>query len=314
MLPEENEMNITHRPYAGIRDFILMTSILAIGRKTDSQAHYAHIGDLSWWMFYNDLDDSHWPKHICLWEQEDHTVGWTLLDLNWRSFDLFLLPRLRGSAEEALMLDWSVAQLTDLIRLQGGSEIQTMWIAEHDATRIQQLEQRGFCRGTYAMWYLERSLRTPIAEPQLPEGFTVRPIAGETEFKVRALASHDAFGSQKPFEEYWPRYQRFVHSPVYGPSLDLATLTPDQRMASFCIAWPDPVNHIGLFEPVGTHPDFRNLGLGKAVMIEGLRRLQNYGMTAAMVCVECDNQAAQELYQAVGFEKKYQLRTYVKSI
>jgi ribosomal protein S18 acetylase RimI-like enzyme len=29
-----------------------------------------------------------------------------------------------------------------------------------------------------------------------------------------------------------------------------------------------------MFEPVGTHPDFQGQGLGKAVMTEGLRRMQ----------------------------------------
>jgi len=69
-----------------------------------------------------------------------------------------------------------------------------------------------------------------------------------------------------------------------------------------------------LFEPVGTHPDFQSLGLGRAVVTEGLRKLQNWGMKRAAVCVETDNLAAQGLYKAVGFQKQYQLLTYVKTI
>ena len=98
-------MKITHRPYAGIRDFIVMTSILAIGRKTDTHAHYIHIGDLSWWMFYTDHPDSHWQDHICLWEDDGDIIGWTLLDPHWCSFDVYLLPRLRASVEEAYILE-----------------------------------------------------------------------------------------------------------------------------------------------------------------------------------------------------------------
>ena len=38
----------------------------------------------------------------------------------------------------------------------------------------------------------------------------------------------------------------------------------DGRGASACTIWFDPVNAVGLFESVGTHPDFRGKGLGKA--------------------------------------------------
>ena len=69
-----------------------------------------------------------------------------------------------------------------------------------------------------------------------------------------------------------------------------------------------------MFEPVGTHPDFQSQGLGRAVVAEGLRQLQNCGMTRASVCTEFNNLAAQSLYKAVGFQKEYQLRTYIKTI
>ena len=164
------------------------------------------------------------------------------------------------------------------------------------------------------MWYLECPLQEALPEPQLPDGYSLRQVTGGRDIKTRADLAYRAFGSHKPFDEYWPRYQRFADSPVYVSSLDLVTIAPEGDFSSFCIAWPDPVNHIGLFEPVGTHPDFRARGLGKAVLTEGLRQLQNCGMHSAAVCVEIDNLDAQSLYQAVGFRKKYQLQTYVKRI
>lgn len=307
-------MKITRRPYQGLKDFIAMTSILAIGRKTDTTAHYVHTGDLSWWMFYSDYTDSHWQKHITLWECDGKTIGWSLLDPAWRSFDMYVLPQLRSSTIEDQLLDWSIDCLTRIVHQQGEKEIQTMWVAEHDTERISQLEQRGFQRGEYAMWNLECSLEERLPEPHVPNGFGLRQVAGEEDIKPRAAAAYRAFGSRQPFDEYWPRYQRFADSPVYVSSLDLVTIAPQGDFSSFCIAWPDPVNHIGLFEPVGTHPDFQSQGLGRAVVTEGLRQLQNCGMYRASVCVETDNPAAQALYQAVGFQKTYQLLTYIKNI
>jgi ribosomal protein S18 acetylase RimI-like enzyme len=97
-------------------------------------------------------------------------------------------------------------------------------------------------------------------------------------------------------------------------SFDLVTVAPGGDFSSFCIVWPDPVTHIGLFEPVGTHPDYESQGLARAVVTEGLHQLQNCGMLRATVCVEVDNLAAQGLYEAVGFEQQYQLYTYIKKI
>jgi len=307
-------MLITHRPYQGLRDFIAMKSILVIGRKTDKTSYYIHPGDLSWWMFYSDYDEAHWQSHVCIWERNGQTIGWTMLDPDWRSFDVYLLPDLHGSAIEENILNWSIDQLTKMVRQQGGTEIQTVWVAEHDTTRIQQLEQRGFQYSGYAMWYLERPLNEKLPVPQLPYGYNLRQVAGNEDIKPRAAAAHRAFASRKPFNEYWPRYQRFADSPVYFSSFDLVTVAPEGDFSSFCVAWPDPVNHIGLFEPVGTHPDYQSQGLGRAVITEGLHQLQNCGMQRAAVCVEADNLAAQGLYEAVGFQKQYQLITYVKTI
>jgi len=192
----------THRPYQGLKDFIVMTSILAIGRKTDTTAHYVHTGDLSWWMFYSDHSDSHWHEHICLWVCDGKTIGWSLLDPDWRSFDVYVLPELRSSTTEDYILDWSIDCLTTIARQKGAEEIQTVWVAEQDTGRIHQLEKRGFQQGEYAMWYLECPLEESVPEPQIPNGFGLRQVAGYDDIKPRAAAAYQAFGSGQPFDEY----------------------------------------------------------------------------------------------------------------
>jgi mycothiol synthase len=307
-------MNLKSRPYTGLQDFIVMTSILAVGRKTTRRPYYVHPGDLSWWLFYADHDDAHWGTHVWVWEQDGQAVGWSLIDPDWYSFDVYLLPEMRGTPEEARVLDWTIERLSEAVHQNGGDRIRTVWVSEHDEDRIGQLHQRGFDQDEKYMWYLERALNAQIPEIMAPSDFRVRSIRGAEEIYQRAAASYDAFGSTRQFEEYWPRYERFMQSPVYNSNYDLVTEAPDGEFASFCIVWPDPVNRVGLLEPVGTHTNFQKMGLGRTVVTAGLRQLQAWGMNRAMVCAEHDNLAAIQLYRAVGFEKKHKLLTFVKDL
>ena len=77
--------------------------------------------------------------------------------------------------------------------------------------------------------------------------------------------------------------------------------SPDGRGASACTIWFDPVNAVGLFGPVATHPDFPGRCLGKAVMAEGLRRMKAAGMQRAIVGFDPNNVAARALYTSMGF-------------
>ena len=52
---------------------------------------------------------------------------------------------------------------------------------------------------------------------------------------------------------------------------------------------------------MGTHPDFQRRGLGKAMMLEALRRLKDRGMISAVLCTNVDNTPAIKLYESVGF-------------
>jgi ribosomal protein S18 acetylase RimI-like enzyme len=105
-----------------------------------------------------------------------------------------------------------------------------------------------------------------------------------------------------------------MQSPVYDPELDVVAVAPDGRIGAFCIVWPDPVNKVGLFEPVGTHPDFQRRGLGKAVMSEALRRLRERGMTEACVCTNANHTPAVRLYESVGFRTVDIHLTYTKDL
>ena len=94
-----------------------------------------------------------------------------------------------------------------------------------------------------------------------------------------------------------------MRHPAYIPDLDLVAVAPDGSLAAFCVCWLGKHREIsGQIEPLGVHPRWRRLGLGRAILSEGLRRLHLHGAT--QVYVETDNyrNAAFGLYESAGFQ------------
>lgn len=307
------------QPYRDSSDLEKMLSILIEGRKANNGAYYVHTGDLSWWLFYHDPEEPLWEQ-IALWEDDDgQLLGWALFTPGEGYFDVFVHPSLTGTQQAGQMHAWAEEQIAEKVKARGGKTIRVMWIFETDVARRQLLEERGFSLAgpdphLGQMIYFTRSLAEPCTTPPLPDGFVVRSTAGEREVEARAAAQYGAFQSKWEWERYVARFRRFMQSPVYDPERDVAAVAPDGRFAAFCIFWLDPVNKVGLFEPVGAHPDFQKKGLGKAVLLEGLRRMKTNGLETAIVCAEADNEAAIKLYESVGFRVANKLCMYVKDV
>lgn len=130
--------------------------------------------------------------------------------------------------------------------------------------------------------------------------------------QARPYLLHGSHRLNDHWEHYAAVYAQFMGSAVYDGARDLFVRAPDGRGASACTIWFDPVNAVGLFEPVGTHPDFQGQGLGKAVMAEGLRRMKAAGMQRAIVGFDPNNAAALALYTSMGFRASCYFAIYRK--
>jgi ribosomal protein S18 acetylase RimI-like enzyme len=103
----------------------------------------------------------------------------------------------------------------------------------------------------------------------------------------------------------------------YRAGLDCVVEGPGGRLVSYCLAWLDPDNRAGEFEPVGTHPDFRRIGLGEAVCRFALARLEQEGATRAVVYAVADdpgNRGPKTLYESVGFVESSRFLRYAADL
>lgn len=62
--------------------------------------------------------------------------------------------------------------------------------------------------------------------------------------------------------------------PQYQPELDIVAVASDGSLAGFCVGWLNSERHTGLIEPLGVHPRFHHLGIGRALLLEALRRFR----------------------------------------
>ena len=72
----------------------------------------------------------------------------------------------------------------------------------------------------------------------------------------------------------------------------MVAVARDGTIAAYVNCWLDPVNRIGDFGPVGARPAYRRRGLTRAVLLEGMRRLQAAGMDRVCVSTGVTNTAA----------------------
>ncbi|MFV2015071.1 MAG: GNAT family N-acetyltransferase, partial [Candidatus Heimdallarchaeota archaeon] len=76
----------------------------------------------------------------------------------------------------------------------------------------------------------------------------------------------------------------------------------------------DPISKITQLEPIGTHPDYRKLGLGKALILEGLRRSMIYGASLFYIGDAAISPAANKLYDITGFTEVIKEYAWSKEI
>ena len=89
--------------------------------------------------------------------------------------------------------------------------------------------------------------------------------------------------------------KQMLSSPMINPELVMAVAAPDGNYVSHCTMWYSPGDFYCYVEPVATDFEYRKLGLGKAVVLEAIRRCGAFGARQAVVG------SGQQFYYSIGF-------------
>ena len=301
-------MHATSREYRGAEDDDLLRSFLLDARAGGNLAGW-HPGDLVWRFFLHSLRHD-LGETVRLWlDSRGRLRAFAIVTPRSRAgnllFDGQAHPQAGGRALWDEMLSW-IESLAGVAHPPPRVIATDVGVYDADEAQAAALGARGYRPTGDEALLLARSLQAPIPPPALPAGFRLRPVAGLQEAARRAEAHRDAF---HPSRITAAAYERLMSTPGYDAQWDLVAEAPDGCLAAFCLVWLDAANGSGEFEPVGTRRAFRRLGLARAVLLEGLRRLAEAGAQTALVGpIDAGDDIALALYRSAGFRPAHHLR------
>ncbi len=148
-----------------------------------------------------------------------------------------------------------------------------------------------------AAFYLDKT----STDYKLPEGFHITSMKEtfdlEQYYRVLWKGFNHELNGEGAFE-FTEEDEQDARNEMLRPNVDLnlkiAVVAPDGNFVSYCGMWYDSEAGFAVIEPVATDPDYRKLGLGKAAVLEGIRRVGELGAKMALVG------SSQQFYYSIG--------------
>lgn len=198
------------------------------------------------------------------------------------------------------------------LRERGGAAIEvSVW--DEDRELLSTLKQLGYePSGTYGDELVHASIAAP-RRPKLPDGFSMRWL--EPELDDAYVDLHRAAWSTWAPSTYDRQMHASVTSmPDFERELVPIIAAPDGTLAAYCIAWFDRRTQTTEIEPLGTHPEYRRLGLAHGIVQEVLYRSAERDAKSVMVWSVSTNPEARRLYESSGFRSQRVLREHRRTL
>lgn len=303
-------MSATQNPFKDEADLQAMAALV-----NAFPAENMHVTDLPYRFSSWALD---YPENVGLWRDEGgDLLGWAAMQTPFWTIDYACHPEAERTLHPKI-LAWADERARAIVDGPSGRPIWFINVFTTQRDRMRELEEAGYAsqadvgENSWTKVLMRCDGSMPVAEYDLPSAFVIRPLAGESEVQAYVDLHRAVFESNSMTSEW---RLRTLQRPEYIPELDLVAVAPDGRLAAFCVCWLNSTSTAGVrgrVEPLGVHADFRKLGMGRGILSNGLRRLQDLG--AESMYVETDNYRDEAflLYEAVGFRTAQDVLVYRK--
>jgi ribosomal protein S18 acetylase RimI-like enzyme len=304
------KMKIVSRRYNRDEDFTLIMSFLS-RTYADTQSYQ------NW--FPDRFENSHerWINDIRIWEQTDDSTSPPKVKIialaNPESKNhYFIQIDPPYSFIEQEIIEWIEKQCLEKKQDSNKSETLKIISVKGNKPRENLLIKLGYQKEEIAGFIRVRPLDLSIPEFLCPNGFRIRNVKDSSDYTQLAALIRLIFGHGEWFNT--GILEEIAESSFYKKELDLVAVEPNGKIVSFCTFRMDPVSKITNLEPMGTHPDYRRLGLAKALIAEGLKRTMMYKPSLFYIGGAANTPAANQLYESTGYTEKIAEISWVKKI
>lgn len=262
-------------------------------RKFFIRLEYAEFTYTRWdWMTTHGYLDKPAVGKIGVWEDDEEIVGVATFDCQLGKAFCLTLPEYAFLKKE--MLQYAKVNLSnsgDFGVVIADTDLKFQDIAANLGFKATEEKEND------AIFYLDKT----STEYELPEGFHITTMKDTYDLYQYGRVlwkgfNHELNGEGK-FEDSKGE-RRLGNEAMIRPNVDLnlkvAVVAPDGNFAAYCGMWYDPEAGYAVIEPVATDPDYRKMGLGKAAVLEGIRRVGKLGAKTAIVG------SMQQFYYSIG--------------
>ena len=296
---------IKFRSYDKSKDFGLVGDFLIKHYQTDNR-------DGNWfqptWEYMHShpyLDENSLDK-IGIWEDVGEIVGVAHYESSLG--EVFFETHPRYSSLKPEMLDYAEQQLYGVTKK--GERIVNAFVNDFDSEFVKHIQFRGYQRvSEHDRPISQFIIPKPFPKISLPDGFRVKSLKDDNDFFKIHRVLWRGFGHEgEPTKDGIQDRRTMQTVPNFRKDLNIVIEGPDGNFVSYSGTWFDLTNQIAYVEPVATDPDYRRRGLGKAAVLEGIRRCGEDGATVAYVGSDL------KFYMAIGFTKIFTSNCWKKII
>ena len=302
-------MGILNSAFASETDLQAMTELVRKFPKGN-----LHIIDLPYRLSSWSFD---YTENIRIWHDGNgQLLAWAVLQVPFWTIDYAYHPDFHHDLHPQI-LKWADEQARKIVDTPSGHPAWYVSAASDELDRIHDLERAGFAsqenvgENSWSQVLMEHSMHLPDTGT-VPDEFLIRRLAGANEVDAYVELHRSVFESKNMTAEWRARTLR---RPEYIADLDLVAVAPNGQLAAFCICWlgTDGNGEVaGQIEPLGVYAEHRKLGLGRAILLEGLKQLKARGAKRSFVQTESHRNAAFRLYESAGFRVAQKILMYRK--
>jgi mycothiol synthase len=218
-------------------------------------------------------------------------------------------PDFRHRGIGTALVSWSITEARTLFAPERGDGAKTVYLNSEfmsdEAVRL--YERYGFAPNSVAH-VMRRDLQLVLPETNFPGGITIAEWKDELApdfFEAYQTAFRDRPGFPGWSAEFW--ISRAEDDPDFSPERSLVAYARGQPVG-FITCFKDYVGQMGV------RPEWRNRGLGSALLVEILHRVARAGENAVWLEVNANNPTATRVYRRLGFDIVGRRGSYVLTL